>query len=93
MSGFTNNQVVSNTTFWGFAGQNAYAFSTCDHCNFPNSKNQGAKTTHFANITYNNTENFVFYGEQLNSILHDMDGSLSGYPSGAKCNTLQSLHT
>eukprot|EP00892_Ulva_mutabilis_P008257 jgi/Ulvmu1/5803/UM025_0058.1 len=82
VSGFTNDQVVSNTTFWGFKGSSAFALSTCDHCNFPNSKNQGAKTTHFANITYIDTENYILYGERLNAILHDMDGSLSGYPAG-----------
>lgn len=82
VSGFTNNQVVANTTFSGFTGPTAFAFSTCDHCNFPNSKNQGAKTTHFANITYIDTDSFVFYGSRLNAILHDMDGTLSGYPAG-----------
>jgi hypothetical protein len=85
-SGWTNNLVIRDTIFVGFNTSDTYALTTCCHCNFPNSKNQGTKTTHFEGVQFVNSQQVVKYAQPMRAILRDVDGSLSGTP-GVFCRT------
>jgi hypothetical protein len=80
VSGWTNDLVIRDTIFVGFNTSDTYALTTCCHCNFPNSKNQDTKTTHFENVVFINSTQLVKYADPKRAILHDVDGSLSGTP-------------
>ena len=88
--------MVRDTVFVGFNTSDTYPLTTCCHCNFPNSKNQGTKTTHFERVEFIDCPHMVKYGKLKRDILHDVDGSLSGTP-GAACNlppcSWSTLHT
>lgn len=91
VSGWTNNLVVRDTVFVGFNTSDTYPITTCCHCNFPNSKNQGTKTTHFERVEFFDSLHKVQYGNKKRAILHDVDGSLSG-TAGVTCILYILLH-
>jgi hypothetical protein len=80
VSGFTNDLVIHDTIFVGFNTSDTWPLTTCCHCNFPNSKNQGAKTTHFERVQFIDCPHMIKYAKPKRAILHDVDGSLSGTP-------------
>ena len=74
--------MVRDTQFVGFNTSDAYALTTCCHCNFPNSKNQGAKVTHFDHVSFIDCPHRIKYSKPKRAILYDFDGSLGAGPAG-----------
>jgi hypothetical protein len=91
VSGWTNEQVIRDTVFVGFNTSDSYAITTCCHCNFPNSKNQGAKTTHFERVNFIDCPHRVKYAKPKRAIIHDVDGSLGSGPPGWHCHFAHAL--
>ena len=84
MTGASNNQVVQDTVFVGFNTSDTRAIATCNRCDFLNPQNNDVKTVHFKNVTFVDTNKFVFWQTPQKTILRDFDGSLTGQPPGTK---------
>ena len=79
---------TSRTTFVGFdkagppadapGGVEAAALSTCNHCDFPNTMCNGAKTSVVRDSTWIDSTNRVRWGLPFKGIILDVDGTLAG---------------
>ena len=61
-------------------GVSTSVFSTCNHCDFPNTKCNGAKTTLVSKAVYINSPRIVQWNIPFKGILKDLDGSTLGEP-------------
>jgi hypothetical protein len=60
----------------------AAAFSTCNHCDFPNTKCNGAKTSIVSHSTWIDTTQRIKWGLPGKAIIEDVDGGLTGAAPG-----------
>ena len=58
------------------------ALSTCNHCDFPNTKCNGAKTSVVSGSTWVDTTARLKWGKPYKAIIEDVDGSLTGAAAG-----------
>ena len=56
----SENYTVQDTTFVNFDADGFAVFSSCDHCNFPNTKSNGARTAHFKVLTMAHDSSALF---------------------------------
>ena len=75
----SENFTLASTDLVGFDREGA-AFATCNHCDFPNTKDNDAKTGHLEAITLHDASlaNLVRWNIPHKGVLRDVDGSVTG---------------
>uniref|UniRef100_A0A061S937 Ipt tig domain containing protein n=1 Tax=Tetraselmis sp. GSL018 TaxID=582737 RepID=A0A061S937_9CHLO len=81
-SGYAYNLTYRNITFVNFDRSDMFAWSNCAHCNFPETKNNGAKTNYMRKITYVNSDSRVYWSTPRKGVWQDEDGTGLGGAAG-----------
>jgi hypothetical protein len=80
-SGISFNLTYDGLTFVNFDRADVQAWSNCAHCNFPNTKFNGGKTTYVRNINYVNSNQLVHWSTPFKGVFLDEDGTgIGGVP-------------